>query len=141
MTEAESAGRFDWIEPPEIFTDVRCVNCGDTVSSSETVTIGEDIVCEDCISDYCDKKYQHLGADYLEENEREYLESSGRADSDELFYNWWFSSVDKPDRLRILKAAYLAEKQNGSPLYEAEAERDFCTQAGSWPEFVTEKVC
>ena len=116
---------------------VRCSRCGDDVPVCDTETIRGKTICYDCIREYCDEQYPDLGTKYIEENEKEYLDSIGTtADDENLFYNWWLYGLCKTDRLRILKDAYQREKIANGMGYYHNIERDFCVNSDDWQDFV-----
>ena len=63
----------------------KCAHCGEDVPGYETVQIGNDIVCRDCISDYCDDLFPEYGQLYLNENAERYAKNERiPKDSEEL---------------------------------------------------------
>lgn len=117
----------------------RCTYCRELVPASDTVQIAGKTICNDCIHDYCIEQYDGLGTDYLLNNEDEYTKSDSLPDSECLFYNWWLSGLEKLDRLRILKDAYNREKVVRGSGYYPTWEKEFCTDADDWQDFVIER--
>ena len=119
---------------------VRCARCNDTVPEYDTENVRGKTICMECREAFYNEQYPELGADYLTENDDQYLKSVSRcADSEDLFYNWWLLGLDKFDRFRILKESYQREKASQGMGYYNGIERDFCINADDWKDFVKSK--
>lgn len=115
----------------------KCARCGEAVPEYETVRIGGDIVCRDCISDYCDGLFPEYGQLYLNENNERYAKSEKiPLDSDDFYLNWWFHNLERPDRLRVLQGIYLLESASVGGEDLKEWEKAFVTQSDDWIDFV-----
>jgi hypothetical protein len=115
----------------------KCAHCGEDVPGYETVEIGNDIVCRDCISDYCDDLFPEYGQLYLNENAERYAKNERiPKDSEELYLNWWFQNLERSDRLRVLQGIYLLESASVGGEDLKEWEKAFVTQSDDWIDFV-----
>lgn len=52
-------------EPPEPENPVECAQCHCNVECSSCVLIGNDLVCEDCLADYCLTHADRYAEDYI----------------------------------------------------------------------------
>lgn len=73
---------------------VKCFCCHGDVPASDAVEIGGELICNDCVEDYCNGYIDDYGADFIAAHE------------DEFYINWWFDNLPKSDKIKALKEAY-----------------------------------
>lgn len=62
-------------EPSRIINDpAKCCMCHDTTERDNTLTIDGNIVCNDCLEDYCERHVSDYAEDFALENMTEFME-------------------------------------------------------------------
>lgn len=122
--------------------EMQCHVCKDNILAYYLSDVGGGVmVCDACEDAFYRRQCDRFGEAYIAETETRYLRDERTpADSVELYYNWWLTGLEKADRLRILKAAYQAEKASNGMAYYPEWEQDFCLDADDWKSFVRSKM-
>lgn len=136
----EALRRLDVREDEADAALVECGLCGYRYAPSDIEELDGKHICWDCVHDYLNKQFGRFGDAFLAWSVERYLGSHTLADDQDMFYNCWLDGLEKVDRARILKDAYEQEKACSGSGYYPEDEKEFCTQAEYWQDFVREKI-
>lgn len=135
--------RFEDREMLEKSTLVMCDGCGLMCGPEDVEILGGQTLCDKCADQYyMGDAFKRFGDAYIKRSADRYTDKRFplEFESRDFFGNWWMFGLSRKDRARILIDAFLREKQSEGSGFYKDDEKDFCTQAGDWREFVQEQL-
>lgn len=104
--------------PPELHNPAICSQCGLAFDRSDALEINGDILCEDCLTDYCMAHTKDFGEAYITYD----------ADTSQRFSQFFWRWLAPDERVQVIEHVLFDAPCDDVRALKNEAVRDFCNE-------------